>query len=94
MFRCELCHAVVPARVSATKIVLQTRPRSYSARGSAPTERRGRFIRGRRPAPKPERYDRGGEGHEIVREAVACPACAKQHAEAHALAAKVTEALP
>jgi hypothetical protein len=85
MFRCELCHAVVPPRTAATKIVLQTRPRSYGSRGTHPSEQR-RWIRGRRVAPTLP-YDKGGQGHEIVREASVCPECARQHAAAQAQAA-------
>lgn len=77
MFRCELCHTVVPARQRATKIVLKTRPRTYSSRGSETREMRGRFPRRGMPRKQPE-YDKGGVGTEIVREAMVCPRCAEK----------------
>jgi hypothetical protein len=74
MFRCELCDTIVPARTPATKIVLQTRPRTYEPRGGDRNERRG--FRGRRGPRKRPPFDKGGVGTEIVREASVCPRCA------------------
>ncbi len=77
MFRCQLCQTVVPAGTRTTKIVVATRKKFYSSRGSAPQMGGPRF-RGRRTEPaKP--YDKGGVGTEIVREASVCPDCALKH---------------
>jgi hypothetical protein len=90
MFRCELCHTVVPPRQRSTKIVLKTRPRTYSQRGQEVREFRGRFPRRGMPRKVPE-FDKGGVGTEIVQEAMACPKCAEKYmAEQKAAAESVT----
>jgi len=75
MFRCQNCDRIVPAGVRSNKIVVQIRRKEYAARGPDPSERR-RYPRGRGPRKK-QKYDRGGAGHEIVREIMVCPECAK-----------------
>lgn len=78
MFRCELCQTVVPPRQRSTKIVLKTRPRTYSQRGTEQREFRGRWQRRGLPRKQPE-FDKGGVGTEIVQEAMACPKCAEKY---------------
>lgn len=81
MFRCQMCESVCPPKTRTSRIVVKTRHKEYSARGPDPSERR-RFSpgrRGRRPAKKD--YDKGGEGHEIVRELVVCPTCAAKFSD-------------
>ena len=95
MFRCELCHTVVPPRQRATKVVLATRQRVYASRGTERRERPGRPPRGRIPQRKEPEYDKGGVGTEIVREAMACPKCAEEHRKQMAeLAAAAPPAMP
>jgi hypothetical protein len=97
MFRCELCHTIVPARQRAHKIVLATRQRVYASRGTERRERPGRPPRGRIPQRKEPEYDKGGVGTEIVREAMVCPKCAGEHeqqAAARAAAAPPPAPIP
>lgn len=77
MFRCQQCDTVVPAGTRSNKIVTQTRSKVYESRGPDPSERRGRYPRGR-GRPKKKEYDRGGTGTEIVREIMVCPKCAEE----------------
>lgn len=77
MYRCQLCQTVVPAKQRSTKIVLKTRPRTYSSRGEVAREFRGRVPRRGMPRKQPE-YDKGGVGTEIVQEAMVCPKCAEK----------------
>ncbi|MEZ6130863.1 MAG: hypothetical protein R3C59_19505 [Planctomycetaceae bacterium] len=72
MFRCQICGQVSRSGTRANKVVLVSRARNYSQRGGH--EGFQRRFRGVRP-PKVE-YDKGGKGHEIVREVLACEACA------------------
>jgi hypothetical protein len=74
MFRCQNCDKVVPTSTRSSKIVVQIREKEYRSRGSDPSERR-RYPRGRGPRKK-VKFDRGGAGHEIVREIMVCPECA------------------
>jgi hypothetical protein len=73
MYRCDLCTTVVPPRTPAHRVVLETRLRHYPSRPRTfpPLDRRERN--------KLEKWkdDPGGAGHETVREALACPACAR-----------------
>jgi hypothetical protein len=76
VFRCQLCGKVVPPRTSVQRVVVQTRARKYPVRLRA-----NRFIRlsenGKRKVTFVD--DTGGVGCEVVREVVACPACALGH---------------
>ena len=69
MYRCELCTTLVPAHTPARRRVLATRSRSYPYRSKViervdpSTGKRKKFD------------DPGGEGREIVREALVCSAC-------------------
>ena len=89
MYRCSLCNAVVPPHVPAQRIVLATRPRAYPFRREVnrkpakhPNRRAAAVARAlaqpedRCEPKKDPRDDQGGRGREIVREALACPACA------------------
>jgi hypothetical protein len=78
MFRCQKCDTVVPQGVRSHKIVVQTRPRQYAARGTSPRE--WRPGRRRFPIVRTPAYDKGGEGTEIVKELMVCPACARENA--------------
>lgn len=75
MFRCQMCETVCPPKTRTSRIVVKTRPKEYESRGPDPSERR-RFSRTRGRRPSRKEYDKGGEGHEIVRELVVCPKCA------------------
>jgi hypothetical protein len=77
LFRCQLCGCSAPAGARPERIAVETRPREYPFRREAnrPVKHHGRLVRGddgrvRRPD------DPGGSGEEIVREVLACPACA------------------
>lgn len=94
MFRCERCHSVVPAGTRETKLVLETRPKTYESRGGMTRE----FPRSRRPmgrrARRAQAFDKGGTGSEIVREISVCPKCAAADlADKAALAAQTAEAV-
>jgi hypothetical protein len=74
MFRCELCSRVVPPRTPAQHVVLESRSKVYPLRVKA-----NRLVR-RPPKGKPLvvfTSDPGGTGREIVKEAIACPECAR-----------------
>lgn len=84
MFRCQLCQSVVPAGTRSTKVVLVTREKIYGERGGGGhAAARGGFRKrgggGRRNSTPKKDYDKGGQGTEIVREAMACPRCAEDH---------------
>ncbi len=84
MFRCQLCQSVVPAGTRSTKVILVTREKTYGERGGGGRDAaRGGFRKrgggGRRNASPKKNYDKGGQGTEIVREAMACPRCAEDH---------------
>ena len=74
MFRCQICGQVSGAGTRANKVVLVSRAKNYTSRGGH--EGFQRRFRGVRP-PKVE-YDKGGKGHEIVREVLACEPCASR----------------
>lgn len=73
VFKCQICGHVAPSGTRATKVVLESRAKNYTSRGGGDGFQR-RF---RGPRPSRRDYDKGGSGHEIVREALACEACAK-----------------
>jgi hypothetical protein len=76
MYRCELCGTVVPPRTACHRVVVAARARRYSARPQV--NRVVRFEGTRRKVIWTD--DPGGEGPAIVREALACPGCAANHA--------------
>jgi hypothetical protein len=68
MFRCHFCATSTPARVKATRLPVETRLRIYAPSSKAHLFRRdGKLM---------YNDDPGGAGYEIVREVLACPACA------------------
>ena len=72
MFRCQICGQVASPGTRATKVTVVSREKVYSSRGGGDSDFRGR---GRFRAPsKPK--DKGGKGHEIVQELMACQGCA------------------
>jgi len=74
-----MCGKVSAAGTKSTKVTVASRPREY--RGNVedfPSRRFGRF---REPA-KPR--DRGGKGHEIVKELMVCSTCGEVHQKKHA----------
>ncbi|MFY9253816.1 MAG: hypothetical protein WAO83_10220 [Fuerstiella sp.] len=74
MFRCQMCAKVSAPRVKSVKVTVASRPREY--RGNVEDFPARRFGRFREPA-KPR--DRGGKGHEIVKELMVCSVCGEVH---------------
>ena len=74
MFRCQNCNTVVPPNTKANSIIVQRRPVSY--------EERSAEVQGRRGRARTRIIDRGGDGHEIIRELKVCPTCAVEVPEA------------
>ena len=79
MFRCQMCGKVSGAREKAIKVIAASRPKEYKGNIEEFTGRR--FGRFRQPS-KPR--DRGGRGHEIVKELMVCKACAESYREQEA----------
>ncbi|MEZ6060398.1 MAG: hypothetical protein R3C19_08560 [Planctomycetaceae bacterium] len=77
MFRCQVCKTVVPAGTKSQKLTVRVRQKLYRGTVEEMPRRRGR---GRFPEPRVPR-DRGGSGHEIVREITVCDSCARKYAE-------------
>lgn len=71
MFRCYFCKQITPPRTTRHSVVIETRPKQYSARRREPKRR---SFRDRDAAPE----DRGGQGVEIIKEVDACPKCAAE----------------
>src|SRR6266511_3424962 len=72
MYRCELCGGIVPPRTPSFSVVVETREKRYPRRPMLyPPRKRSEWK-----DPEKWRDDPGGVGHEIVREARTCPACA------------------
>ena len=69
MFRCQNCGTVVPPRTKTRSAIVQRRPMEY--------EERSAEVQGRRGRARTRIIDRGGFGHEIIRELKICPACAE-----------------
>lgn len=74
MFRCQICGQVSPAGARAKRVVLVSREKTYAQRGGFDGFQR-RF---RGPRPPKQEFDKGGRGHEIVREVLACGGCAER----------------
>lgn len=73
MFRCQMCKTIVPAGQSANKLIVSRRAKIYAPRTK-------KFARAR--GYRSERIiDRGGSGHEIVRELMVCASCAASQAD-------------
>ena len=74
-----MCGKVAPAGTKSNKVTVATRPKEYKGTPEPPSNRRfGRF----REAPK--QRDRGGHGHEIVKELTVCAGCASAHQDKQA----------
>ncbi|MEM9701738.1 MAG: hypothetical protein AAF907_04780 [Planctomycetota bacterium] len=67
MFRCPTCNTVVPPRTKPTFVVTHRRPVEYAERTAE--------VQGRRGRARTRVIDRGGFGHEIVRQVMTCPLC-------------------
>ena len=79
VFRCQMCSKVAGAGVKAMRVTVVSRPKEY--RGTVeefPRRRFGRFRETRKPR------DRGGKGHEIVKELMVCASCGSAHREKQA----------
>jgi len=72
VFRCQICQQVARAGAKAQRVVLVSREKTYAQRGG----HEGFQRRFRAPRPPKQEFDKGGRGHEIVREVLACDACA------------------
>jgi hypothetical protein len=73
VFRCQLCHQVVPPRTPARRVALQTRARKYPYRPRA-----NRIVRLTENGKWKEIFidDPGGAGREVAVERALCPRCA------------------
>ncbi|MCP4175975.1 MAG: hypothetical protein GY758_34980 [Fuerstiella sp.] len=74
-----MCSKVAGAGVKAMRVTVVSRPKEY--RGTVeefPRRRFGRFRETRKPR------DRGGKGHEIVKELMVCASCGAAHREKQA----------
>jgi hypothetical protein len=75
MYRCQLCGTIAPSRTPCHKVVVERRAKRYPMREGVfrvvehSKEGRKRVVL---------KDDPGGEGFEIVREAIACPRCAAE----------------
>lgn len=74
VFRCQICGQVARAGSKARRVVLVSREKTYSQRGGFDGFQR-RF---RGPRPPKQEFDKGGRGHEIVREVLSCEGCAER----------------
>lgn len=79
LFHCQMCESLVPKGVRSHRLVIKTRPKSYSSRGADTTQ--GRRWQSKFKPKTRSNYDKGGKGTEIVQELMVCPTCAKQHAD-------------
>jgi len=68
-----MCGTIVPAGQSANKLVVSRRAKVYAPRTKKLARARG--YRSERV------IDRGGSGHEIVRELMVCGSCSASHAD-------------
>lgn len=69
MYRCDICHDIIPPHTPSYRVTVETQPRTYPYRREA-----NRF---KRKSKIEVRDDPGGTGQEIAREMTACPACAQ-----------------
>lgn len=74
-----MCGKVAGAGTKAMKVTVASRPKEY--RGNVEDFPQRRFGRFREPQ-KPR--DRGGRGHEIVKELMVCASCGAAHQEKQA----------
>jgi hypothetical protein len=73
MYKCELCKQIVPAHTPAHRLVITTRPKTYPSRHEVNRVKSGGKVEWK--------DDPGGEGVEIVKEILVCPACAARQGE-------------
>ncbi len=74
-----MCGKVAAARTKSHKVTVASRPKEYKGTVEPASNRRfGRF----REAPK--QRDRGGRGHEIVKELTVCATCSASYQEKQA----------
>ena len=96
VFRCDSCKTVVPAGTREQKVIVETRSKTYEARGGSGRDgmRSGPRSRGPigRRARRQRAFDKGGSGTEIVREIALCPKCFAEHAAEVAAAAAAAAA--
>lgn len=79
-----MCGKVSGAGTKSTKVTVASREREYKGNiEDFPQRRFGRFREPRKPR------DRGGKGHEIVKELMVCKACGETHQQKQAAAAEV-----
>jgi len=72
MYRCQLCHCVVPPRTPAIHLVVKWRSTEYPSRPKVNT-----FVQTESNKRKVfHSDDPGGHGQEIVQEVIVCPECA------------------
>src|SRR5262249_44786018 len=78
MYRCQLCGTTVPPGTPCHRLVVQTRPARYPFRSRANCFRR--LVNDGKRKKHKDIYtdDPGGTGSQIVREVMACPACASR----------------
>lgn len=72
MYRCQICGCAVGPRVPSVRLVVETRPVKHPYRPKSKKTwvfQKGKWEYDWQP-------DYGGQGSEIVREVVACLACA------------------
>ncbi|WP_425144799.1 hypothetical protein [Deinococcus sp.] len=86
MYNCQLCGRKVAPATPLLRVVLETRPKTYSPREKihplVPTKSKKPDKKGkkkRKPARRAWKDDPGGHGCEIVREAAACRECAARY---------------
>ncbi len=72
-----MCNTIVGKRVRSFKLVIQTRTKQYDARGTQASDRPR--WRSRSGPKKSAKFDKGGQGTEIVSELSVCPQCAEKH---------------
>jgi hypothetical protein len=78
MFRCQLCQCLVPPRTPCQHLVLKRRSKKYLYRSRANVV----VVHEAGKKPKKEyRDDPGGDGQEIVKEVIVCPACAVKNGQ-------------
>ncbi|MEZ6065787.1 MAG: hypothetical protein R3B90_08790 [Planctomycetaceae bacterium] len=78
MYRCDQCSRVVPAGTRESRVVVETREKTYEPRGNRERERfrrGGRRVTPGRKARRRQVFDKGGRGTEIVKEISVCPDC-------------------
>jgi hypothetical protein len=76
MYVCQICQKVTPPHTPSNRIITETRPRRYLRRSKA--NRVPGIRKSRRKDDDSRKDDPGGDGYEIVREIIVCPACVQR----------------